>query len=249
MPDRPNLIYRYDGSFQGFLCCVAECFRDKHMPQGIELLDEVQSTLFPVKEIDTDLSIARRVGHSIAEKISGEAYRQVKNGFLTCLEEKELRLLRFLLLGYRCGASVMKLSTNNDVHVLEKAVRFLQNEAHFHREFLRFSDYDGVLVSIITPKNTVLPLIAPHFCDRLSGERFVIYDKTHCMGFLWEPSGKREFFQADGLSVPQPGEDEKKYRELWKTFYKAIAVEGRMNFDLRRNRMPKRYWPNMTEFQ
>ena len=32
MPYRTNLIYHYDGSYQGFLCCVAQCFRAKELP-------------------------------------------------------------------------------------------------------------------------------------------------------------------------------------------------------------------------
>ena len=32
MPDRSTVIYRYDGSYQGFLCCVAQCFQDKALP-------------------------------------------------------------------------------------------------------------------------------------------------------------------------------------------------------------------------
>ena len=36
-----------------------------------------------------------------------------------------------------------------------------------------------MLASRIRPRNQVLPLIAPHFTDRYSGEAFLIYDATH----------------------------------------------------------------------
>ena len=70
MPDRSNLVYRYDGSYQGFLCCVAECFTDKALPQGVQLLDEPQGTLFGIKAVDTDNELAARVERSLSEKIS-----------------------------------------------------------------------------------------------------------------------------------------------------------------------------------
>ena len=249
MSDRSNLVYRYDGTYQGFLCCVAECFQDKKLPQGIELQDEAQATLFGVKEIETQPELAERVERSIPARISPEALRMVRDGFLTNLEEKELKLIRFLLLGYKYGAKVIRLTTHNDVHALNRALLFLKNEAHFHVEFLRFSDCGEFLAAVITPKNMVLPLIAPHFCDRFNGENFMIYDKTHQMGFLYQNTGRREFFHADSLELPAPGEEEEKFRALWKLFYKTIAVEGRINLRQRMTMMHKRYWKNMTEFQ
>ena len=70
------------------------------------------------------------------------------------------------------------------------------------------------------------------------------------MGFLYQSKGhKREFFQADSLELPEPSEEETRFRELWRLFYDTIAVEGRINPKLRRGNMPMRYWQNMTEFQ
>lgn len=248
MSYRANIVYRYDGTFPGFLCCVFESFRAKEVPAAIEYADEVQTTLLPVKEIATDSALARRVERSIPEKISPEAYEWVRDGFLICLPQRELLLLRFLLLGYRVGDRLTKLSVNDDVNTLEKAVRQMRHEAHLFTGFLRFSDYGEFLAGVITPKNNVLPVIAPHFCGRYSGENFVIYDKTHQIGFLYRSTGERRFFQADSLTLPELGEDEREYRALWKKFYDAVAVEGRSNPRQRMTMMPKRYWGDMTEF-
>lgn len=249
MPDRSDLVYRYDGTFPGFLCCVAECFQDKRLPQGIQLLDEPQATLFPVKAIATEEKLAGRVERSIPRKISPEAYHMVRSAFLTCMEEKEMKILRFLLLGYKYGAAVTKLAANDDVHAMNKALLYLKNEAHYHVEFLRFSDLGEFLAAEITPNNNVLPLIVSHFCDRFSGENLMIYDKNHHLGFLYRKTGSREFFQADSIDLPPPDEEEEAYQALWKRFVDTIAIEGRINPKLRRNNMPMRYWCNMTEFQ
>ena len=249
MRDRTNLVYRYDGTFSGFLCCVAQCFFDKCLPQGIQTLDEPQATIFPVRAIDTDDALAGRVERSILEKISPQVFDMTRRAFLTCMEEKELHMLRFLLLGYRHGAKVVKLSANDDVYRMDKALRYLQNEAHFHIEFLRFSDCGTFLAAQITPNNNVLPLIAPHFCDRFSCENFMIYDKTHGLGFLYQNSGHREFFNAEKIELPPASEEEEAYRALWKRFYETIAIEGRKNERLRMTHLHKRYWKNMTEFQ
>ena len=46
MPDRPNLVYEYDSTFEGLLCCVFESFDKKEIPSGIRSLDDPQGTLY-----------------------------------------------------------------------------------------------------------------------------------------------------------------------------------------------------------
>ena len=181
MSDGANIVYRYDGTYQGFLCCVAQCFFDKKLPQGVQLLDEPQGTLFGIKAVDTDERLAARVERSLSVRISPLAQDMVRKGFLCCMEDKELRLIRFILKGYRNGARVTKLSVDPDVHAIDKALLYLKNEAHYHVEFMRFADCGGFLASMITPNNMVLPLVAPHFCERFNTENLVIFDKTHGM--------------------------------------------------------------------
>lgn len=249
MSYRTNLVYRYDGSFSGFLCCVFQCFQNRELPSAIEPWDAPQETLFPIREIETIPEQAQRVDRSIPRKMSAEAYSLVRDAFLTCLEEKELKMLRFLLLGYRVGPQVMQLLTDERVHVLDRAVFHARHEAHMLTGFLRFSDYGGFLAAEIGPKNNVMPLLAPHFCERFSCEDFLIWDSVHHTGLLHQKSGEYRFFEADRVELPQPDENEQQYRELWKRFYQTIAVEGRENPRQRRTMMAKRYWPWITEMQ
>ena len=133
------------------------------------------------------------------------------------------------------------------VRTITKSAQNVQGEAHFYREFLRFSEYNGALVAIIEPKNFVLPVTAPHFCDRFPSEQFLIYDKSHKYAFVYQ-NGERALIPLDHLELPEADAEEKQYRVLWKQFYNTIAVEGRINPKLRRSNMPKRYWAHMTEF-
>ena len=242
MPDGTDIVYRYDGSYQGFLCCVAECCNEKKMPQAIQLLDEPQGSLFPLRAIETRRELAARVERSIEERVSREAKDMVRRGFLTCMEEKEMKLLRFILLGYREGARVTRLSTQDVVHDLDKALLYLKNEAHYSLEFLRFGECGSFLAAMLTPNNWVLPLIVGHFCERLNTENFIIFDKNHGMGFVHQAGAEErgEFFYAQALELPEPTEEEERYRELWRRFYDTIAVEGRINPKLRRGNMPMR---------
>lgn len=247
MLNRPDLIYRYDGSFEGFLCCVFESFQRREIPMDIRPEGEGQMSLYPERYIDTNPQTADRVFVSVPLKISKAAAEFIADAFLSCMEQKELYLLRFLRLGYRYGAPVMNMLANDTVNALFKAVQFLKNESHYYKEFIRFSEIEGVLISMIEPKNFVLPLIREHFCSRFSGERFLIYDRTHRMMLAYQPF-EAKLIPVDDFQMPEAEAEERHYRDLWQMYYHAIAIEGRYNPKCRMNHMPKRYWGCMTEF-
>ena len=242
-----DVIYRYDGSFDGLLCCVFASYEKKEVPSAVFAPDADQLLLLPEREIATDPEKAARVLRSIPQRLGPEAHRFIRRAFLTCLEQKELFLLRFLRMGYRLGPGVMDLLADETVGTLRKAVGALENESHLLMGFLRFSEFGGALAAEIEPKNFVLPLLAPHFCARLPGERFLIYDRTHGMALLHRP-GKVAVLPADSLELPEPDETERGMRALWRLYYKTAEVEGRHNPRCRMSHMPKRYWSCMTEF-
>ena len=247
MPYRTNVIYRYDGSFEGLLCCVFESYYKGELPSDIIPPDTPQTSLFPMREIATDEQKSGRVLRSIGDKIGPEALDFVQRAFLTCLARKELYIIRFLRLGYRHGCAVMNMLTDEVVHPLFKAVRHLESESSLLLGFLRFSDFHGALVAEIGPKNFVLPLLTRHFCERYPEERFLIYDRTHSMALVYQPH-KPAIIPLDDLVLPEPDESELGIRQLWRLFYDTVEVEGRHNPKCRMSHMPKRYWAYMTEF-
>lgn len=248
MSDRTDLVYAYDGSFAGLMCCVYESYEYKEIPSMIRPPSDQQTLFDNAKWIETDEKKADRVYNSIPLKISFEAQELVKLGFLTCASQKELQILLFLRMGFKYGGKVMTMLTNDVVCSLQKAVRHLTSESHKFKGFVRFSVYGEVLVSVIEPKNYVLPLLSAHFCDRYSNERFMIYDKTHGMALIYQ-SQNAELVYIDELTLPEADSTEVEYRRLWRQFYKTIAIEGRKNSRCRMTFMPKRYWGHMTEME
>jgi probable DNA metabolism protein len=242
-----GVVYRYDGSFEGMICCVYESFYRREHPLAITESGCAQMTLLDTREIITDTDHTKRVIDAIRSKISPEALDLVRKSYLTCLAEKELAVLRFLRLGFKEGPLVTGMLAEDSVDILHKAVRHMSREAHLLSGFIRFSDYDGLLVSVIEPKNCVLPLIADHFCDRYSCEAFVIHDATHELALLHQ-GGRREIAPMVDLPAMRVTKREVMYRALWKRFYDTIGVEGRFNPTCRMSHMPKRYWAHMTEF-
>ena len=246
MNTQSDLIYYYDGSFDGLLSCVFESYEKQEIPIDI-VMPTSEPQLFAGRTVATDLQKAGRVLNSIPQKIGTSALAFVKHAFLTCLKRKELYILLFLRLGYRHGPRVMNMLTDEVVNTLFKAVNHLTRESHLLKGFLRFSVFNNVLVGEIEPKNIVLPLLTQHFCERYPEERFLILDKTHGMGLLYKPY-QAKVVPIASLELPEADEEEQAFRELWQLFYDTIAIKERYNPTCRMSHMPKRYWNNMTEF-
>jgi len=243
-----DTIYLYDGSLPGFFSCVHACVYEQEMPSAIWAAHSAEPTLYPVREIVTDPDKAERVARSVKQKISKEAFTLLTHVFLSAMANKELALLRFLLLGYKEGRQVLSMLGHPIVAPLLKAEMHLLHEQHLLLGFIRFSDFNGKLAANITPKNFVLPFLAEHFVSRFPSEDFLIFDKTHKAALLYS-NGRQEIIALDELTLPAVSEEEAGYRALWKRFYDTIAIKERENPRCRMSHMPKRYWENMIEMQ
>lgn len=242
-----EMIYYYDGSFEGLLCCIFDSYANKEVLTAIYRDEDALPTLFASRTIQTNREHANRVLRKVV-KCSSYAAELLHKGFLTCLPEKELYLYRMVVRLLKEGAEFLRNFSDETVYPVASAVRHLNGEAHLLKGFVRFSELGGVLGSEIEPKNRVLPLLRSHFCARYREERFFIYDRTN----------KEALFYADGKAVIQPleffqmappDETEANYRVLWKRFYDTIAIKERYNPKCQMTQMPKRYWNTMTEFQ
>lgn len=242
-----DVIYRYDGSFAGLLCCVFASYEQKEIPTAIYSPQDMQLSLLFTREIYTNEEKSQRVLRSIPEKIHQDALDFIRRIFLTCLPQKELYILLFLRRAYKEGPSILQNMADPLVNKLYKAVRHLENEAHLLKGFIRFSDCENVLATKIGPKNHVLPLLADHFCDRYPEEKFLIYDEVHRQALLYQPY-QIKLVEMDAMDFPVFDESEEKYRELWQAFYDAVEIKARHNPKCRMSLMPKRYWKYMTEF-
>jgi len=242
----PQRAYVYDGSFAGFLTCVGESFRAKEYPFYFLPPGADQVSLYPLREVATDLALAKSVYQALKTEISETFRRMITYSFLTCLPQKERHIYDVVHLGF-IHALPQDL-TDDRILLLTRAIHHMTREVDHYRGFVRFSDYGGVLVGQITPKNRVLPLLRPHFCQRLPGEAFLLHDKTHREG-LFYADNKWKIRPVEHLDLDRPDQAELECRAMWRKFYETITIKERNNPKLRRNHLPKRFWDDMTEFQ
>lgn len=250
MSERSDVIYLYDGSFAGFLCCVFESFAKKQLPADIVPQALYEPSLFCPHDVPTDPDRARRVQLGIGRKLGEEVWYLVHNGFDCCVEQRERLLLDFIRLGFARGPRVVSLLTEEPVAQLHRAVLFLKRESHMFLQFIRFSESEGGLTAVIEPKNRVLPTIAPHFCDRLCSEQFLIYDETHREALLHRPGSPPQvaLVPVEQYIEPETDAREQQFRGLWRLYFETIAIRERNNPRCQDNFLPHRYRSHMTEF-
>lgn len=241
-----DIVYEYDGSFDGFLCCVYESYTQKENPTGF-FVGEADCTLFDTRYIPTVAAHAKRVYRSFF-KTSQVFGPLLQRAWLTILPEKELQLFALIRLFYRLGPVALQDLSHETVSAVRRAVRHLEEEAQQLRGFVRFSEFGGVLGAEIEPKNRVLPLLRGHFCGRYREESFFIYDRTHREALFYAAHQSR-IVPLEQFQMNAPDKEEAAYRVLWKRFYDTISIRERENPRGRMSKMPKRYWGTMTEFQ
>ncbi len=238
--------YRYDGTFAGFLTCAWDALEGGTEPSAF-LLPGDGATLWEERQVAADQGRARRLYAALSRRVSPAFQKLIARGFLTCLPEKELALLTLIRRGLREGDRV-RLDLSDPVMArVNLALTKMWTEWDHLKGFVRFSELDGVLVGEIEPKNRVLPLLAPHFAARYSGERLALYDRTHHEIFLSD-RGRWKLLPAEDFRMGPAGSGERACRAMWRRYYDTIAIEGRTNPKCQSTHLPKRYRHVMTEF-
>lgn len=248
MAGADDVIYLYDGTLEGMLCCIWTAFEKKENPVGIHCFDEEQPTLYRLRQVDTDPLLAARVQSGVRRRLGALAEQWVYDAFYCALNQRELAALEFLKLGFAKGPCVTAMVGHPQVAPLFAASRALHSEVHLLSGFIRFSEYDGVLVSVIRPKNFVLPFLERHFSRRFPYEKYMIYDETHHYAMV-AAGGQCRLVETDAVQLPPPDAAELQYRALWKQFYDTLEVAARHNPKCRMTHVPKRYWDCMDELR
>jgi len=244
-----DIVYLYDGSFEGFLCCVFESFLHHELPFAIWTPAHETATLFPVREILTEEARAQRVFSSFRKKLGAEAEMLVTRDFLSGREDKELLLLRFLHFAYPVGPGAVRQFGHPDVAPLYEMKKSLDWEVDKFQGFVRFEQHEGMLGAVIHPKNYILPLLRRHFCARFPEENFLIYDANHSAVLLYQNHRARLLELAAPLELPPPDERERELQALWKQFYDTLEIKTRHNEHGRMTHCPKRFWADMVEMK
>lgn len=127
--------------------------------------------------------------------------------------------------------------------------RAVHRDIHKMRAFVRFREVrdeersDVLHVAWFEPQHRIVAANAPWFARRFANMRWAILTPDACAE--WD---RRELRLGPGATrdqAPPPDAGE----ALWLTYYRSIFNPARVNLDLTRKEMPRRYWHNLPEAQ
>lgn len=253
-------IFLCDNSIDGIFTAIYQAWSSRLGHSNIKIEEKSEGSKYSNIElfaeyiaVDTDYTLALKVSQSIRDKISEEAYEMVCRVALSDYLGKADLIYRFLIIGFSIGSKILEHLSNEVVNNIFRVNKNVSNEAHHLLGFVRFSEQEnGLLTSVIHPKNHVLSLITPHFADRLPQERFLIYDENRKIASFHVPGSQWILAEVPVLDQERLKEisfQEDEYRDLWKAFFDHIAIKERINPKLQRNNLPLRFRGDMTEFK
>lgn len=241
------IAYIYDGSFEGLLTAIYHAFYAEIKPDEIKSSDDYRENFLMAKiDIKTDLDKSQRVYQAIEDKISYNSLKKVFYAYLSELPDSEMKIFRYLQIGFKLGADVDLNLANEDVLNIHNINKKVAKERHRLIGLLRFKRVKDILYAQVEPDHNVIALMAPHFQARLREENFIIHDlKRELMVFY----NKKEWLIKDSLTADLSLEPDQQgyYEELWKVYFKAISIERKANIKLQKKNMPMRYWKHLTE--
>jgi len=242
------LIYVYDGSFEGILTAIFEAFYRKEEPDAILSENGLQYDLTASYSfIVTDPAKSDRVYASIRHNISEDALKNVYHAFLSEEHDAATLIYRYLKMGWKMGGRVNLHLADSTVLKIQGISQRVENEVHRLMGFVRFRQVEGgIFYSTISPDNNIAELLAPHFAERLSDQKWIIHDVKREIAALYNMKNWiiSEFSAKD---VPESTSDEKRFSSLWKEFFIALEIPSRVNPKLQRQLMPRRYWDHIIE--
>lgn len=253
-------IYLCDNSIDGIFTAIYIAWSSRLGHSNIKIEEKSEGSNYSNLElfsdyvpVDTDYDLSMKVSESIRKKISEEAFEMVCRVALSDYVGKADLIYRFLILGFAMGNQILQHLSNITVNTVFKINRNVNFEVHHLLGFIRFSEQaNGLLTSVIHPKNNVLSLVTPHFVDRLPQEGFIICDGNRKLASIHVPGSQWIIAEVPELNL-EMGRDisfmEDEYRDLWKAFFDHIAIQERVNPKLQRNNLPLRFRGDMTEFQ
>lgn len=243
-----NKTYLYDGTLDGFLSLLFNCYQTKTLPQKISVeMDYSPNFLEHSIFFKTDFEKAKRVFTGIEKNIGYTTLYNTYYAFLSNEKNKEMYLLKYLLDAFELGPKINNRLTISYVFKVMSMKKRSFGECHRLKGLLRFQEVgNNLYYASIHPDNNIIEPLGHHFINRLPTQNFIIHDKIRNICLLY--NGKEyKIVDSKSLKIPDISAEEHKYQELWKLFFKTIAITERKNSRCQMQYMPKKYWKDLIE--
>lgn len=245
-------IFIYDNTFLGFLTAVYDTFYAKEKPDKIvskfDYLRDFQLQLdSEIVEIKEDEIKADKVSQSVIKKISPQSLRNLYYLFLSSEYEKGNYAYYYLRFAFNKGKSADMFMVEDCVKKVHDTVKKVSFEKHRMKGLLRFKMLEnGIYYAAFEPDHDIAELLAPHFSIRLRDQYWIIHDVKRLKAVLYN---KNDWVVTNltEKELPPLSNREKEIQEIWKKYFKHIAIKERQNSKLQKSFMPVRYWKYLVE--
>ena len=251
--------WTYDGTFEGFLTLVFDCFEQKLFPDKIVRSSVLQSSLFPSDYISfTDEQRSKRVWAGLHKRISATSCQMLYYTYLSEIDDVESKILRYI-------KKVFESKVNNEYNFGDETVLLISklslkvsHEANRIRMFVRFQKTaDNIYFASFDPQYNVLPLVIDHFESRFADQQWIIYDTRRNYGFYYNLDETCEINFSENpvnkkngaINAEAMAADEKEFQDLWRNYFSNLCIKERINLKLHAKLLPRRYWKYLTEKQ
>lgn len=252
-------VFIYDKTLDGLLTAVFDAYNRKTFPDAIVGENE-PLPLFceEVFTVVTDDKKSNRVWNALRKKLSKVGLSHITVSWLSELPEVDMLIFRYIRKNIDAKTSVEMNFGDPDILKLNKIWKKVGHEKHHLQQFLRFQKAaDGTFFAAMEPLYNVLPMTIPFLKDRFADQKWLIYDLKREYGFYYDLEDvvevrfdeKENHLISGLLSEDIMDKDEKLFQQMWKQYFKSIAIKERINPKLQRQHMPVRFWKYLTEKQ
>ena len=250
-------VFVYDKTFEGLLTAVFDAYSRRSFPDLL-LAEGEPFPLFydEAVTICTDDAKVDPVWKGFQKRLSAMALSVITVTWLSELPETDMLLFRYIRKAIDAPRTIELNFGDPDVLEVSKVWKKVTNERLRVIQFLRFQKTaDGTFFAAVKPVYNVLPLTLPHLKDRFADQCWLLYDLKREYGYYYDLKEatevrfeEKEAHLLSGLLGEELMDaDEKLFQQMWKTYFKSIAIKERLNPKLHRQHMPARFWKYMPE--
>ena len=212
--------FTYDGTLEGLLCVYLKCIAMKVRPLDIKPEFMVRGKPFEDRYlfVRTNAGMADRLYRYMGQCASAEIQQMITDCFLTSLPRMEIDLYELLTRSIRFGARVAEDYDDETMHRIQMAIRDLYRESQTLVQAMDFQREGGVAVTMLNPRNCVLPLLRRRILNDPAYDDILAYDRRHYL-LLMRNGSEDDLLDIRRLPIP-PVKDP---REVYETFWPYVT--------------------------
>ena len=244
-----NSIYLYDGSFDNLMILVFSLIKNKKEPLDIKSINDHEPNL-----IDKPIYLKFNNIHEkliyINKVLNKVVLARIYYTYLSNNINKEMIIYDFTKHALVYKNDILQRRNIDSVNEVLKISKYVSRENHKMKGFLRFKKMKNFYYATMSPTNNILPLLVNHFRRRLKNEYWIIHDEKRKIYGVYDLKEVTFLSESEIVSLNLDlDESNESFEELWKTFFKTIAIKPRLNKKVQMNFMPKKYWKNIIEME